>query len=233
MKIVSRLIISCFLILFLNISVIGQDSTKFWTVSFDLFKAIIDEYSLTLGHKISNHQYVSLSLGYTYYNSLMRNTFETLSPDQGEFPILVYTGPTFRANYDYCTFTNSLFSRYLGFDLYYKHLSYTNYQFLNESGGYRPGLGDDGFDQGGNSFTRSETANVYGAHVHFGHMIIFGKHFFYNILFGIGLTYKSRLYTTTNSISWYDPKTTQPNGTYSQDQIYFSPILTMNLGYRF
>jgi len=239
MKIVSRLIISCFLILFLSISAIGQDSTKFWTVSFDLFKAIIDEYSLTFGHKISNHQYVSLSLGYTYYNSTLRNTFETWSSDQGEFPIFVYTGPTFRGNYDFGTFTSPHFGAYIGIDIYYKHLSYKNYQFLNESGGYYSynnpyDYGDDEeFHKGYNYFTRSETANVYGAHFHFGYMVTIGKHIFINNFFGIGKTYKYRLNTTTNSTYGNEPTIIEPDGTFSENQNYFSPLITLDLGYRF
>lgn len=177
MKTLSRLIITCCLLLFSGIFVFGQDTTKFWTVSFDLYKALIDEYSLTIGHRILNHQYVSLSLGYTYYNASLRNTFETLSPDQGEYPIFVYIGPTFRGNYDFGSFTSPHFGAYIGIDIYYKHLSYNNYQFLNESGGYYSNENPYGYDddeqfyKGYNYFTRSEIANVYGAHFHFGYMI--------------------------------------------------------------
>lgn len=233
MKILSKIILVCVLVFPICFSAAGQDSSKYWTFSYDIFKALIDEQSITMGHKVSKHHYASISLGYTYYNSSLRNTFKTWSPDQGEYPIFVYSGPTFRGNYDFFLFRDPInFPVYVGIDLYFKHLFYNNYQFYNESGGYSPGLGDDGFYPGYNSFIRSETANVYGAHIHLGIMSPIGRHLYVNFLAGFGRTYKYRLYTTTNSISMYYNKIVQPDGTFTEDQQYWSPILSIGFGFR-
>src|SRR5659263_56707 len=67
----------------------SQDTVKTY-IAYDVFKALINEHSVTVGHGIGKHHLVTFSLGYVYDNRSIRKSFIGFSPNQDEFPVMVY-----------------------------------------------------------------------------------------------------------------------------------------------
>ena len=194
-----------------------NDIGKKFFIGYDIIKELIDEHSLTLGYNIFKNQFITFSYGYTYPYS----SESDISPNQSEYPLFIYSGPTLRMGYEF--HPDVISYPYFGLDLYYKDLSFNNINLYNEA-----------YDNE-NTFTQSETAKVYGWHLNFGFMINF-NYLFLNFSVGAGETTKYRNYTVSNSFignnfEWEGPKVI--DGTFSETQHYFSGIIGLNVGFRF
>jgi hypothetical protein len=197
---------------------LSQDSIKFF-IGYDLVKGIINEQSLTFGYYLTQHHTITLSLGYTHGNKPLREQHYGLSPSQDKYPFLVYKGPTIRTSYEY-RFASFF---YVGADLFYKHLKYSNHTFIDSEG-----------DPGHVTFTRDEKSNLFGFHINSGFMFMIPKiHFFINPAIGIGGTLKYRNYTTTDSETFGDVSFNIPNSTYTKDMQYLSVHVNLNIGITF
>lgn len=204
---------------YINIDEIKEinEIVKKFFIGYDIIKELIDEHSLTIGYNIFKTQFITFSYGYTYPYT----TESDLSPNQSEYPIFMYRGPTYRLGYE--IHPNLKSYPYCGIDLYYKSLSFNNVNLYNE------------YDDNENTFTQSEIANVYGWHINGGFILNF-SYFFINFSLGVGETTKFRNFTVSNSKydnqeDWDGPVVN--NGTYSQTQHYTSVIAGLNIGFRF
>ena len=195
----------------------SQEPVRFF-VTYDPFKALINEHSVTVGYNISNHHLIALSLGYNYANESLRESIIRLSPSQDKYPVLVYTGPVIRVAYGYRF--SSFF--YVGADIGYKYLQYSNHRFTDQNG-------KDGMVR----YTRDEKTNVLVGHVNAGFLLtIPHTHIILNPVIGIGGKVKFRNYTTSNVEESSDASFDISPGTFSKTQSDISFLMSMNVGFR-
>jgi len=215
MKAISRKYLIFFLILLSAEKIYSQDSTKYF-IGYGIFKGIINEQSLTFGYQITHRHFLTISLGYTHDNKILREEFLDISPSQDKYPFLVYYGPTFRTSYGF-----RLAPRfYVGADLFYKYLYYNNHTFHDSKG-----------DPSNVYFTRDEKSNVFGWHINTGFLIIIPKiRLLINPTLGIGETYKHRNYTTTYSKTIGEPSFDIPLGSFKKNLHYISLMMNLNVG---
>jgi len=196
----------------------SQDTVKTY-IAYDIFKAFVNEHSITVGHGLGPHHLVTFSLGYVYDNTVLREGFVGLSPNQDEFPVMVYTGPAVRAGYEYRI--RSFY--YIGVDIYAKHLHYNDHEFKDADGKDHMIL-----------YERSEKSNFIGGHFNFGFLLIIPKTpVLINPSVSIGGTMKYRNYTTviTTDAGEYDGHRPE-EGRVSERQDVFSVMMNLNIGIR-
>jgi hypothetical protein len=196
----------------------SQDTVKTY-IAYDVLKAFINEHSVTVGHGLGPHHMVTFSLGYVYDNENLRESFVGLSPNQDEYPVMVYTGPAVRAGYEYRF--KPFF--YVGADIYFKHLHYDDHEFKDEDGKDNMVI-----------YKRSEKSNFYGGHVNVGFLVTIPKTpVLINPSVSIGGTMKFRNYTTeiievTSMYGDHYPK----EGPVSERQDVVSVMMSLNIGIR-
>jgi hypothetical protein len=78
-----RSLISGFLFVFSFTMSFGQDTVKTY-IAYDVFKAFVNEHSVTIGHGFVPHHMVTFSLGYVYDNRNLRESFIGFSPLYGD-----------------------------------------------------------------------------------------------------------------------------------------------------
>jgi hypothetical protein len=177
---------------------------------------LINEYSITFGYSLTIHHLVTFSAGYNHLNEGLQKTILGLSPSQDKYPVLVYTGPVFRASYAYRI--KPFF--YFGADIGYKHLQYANHTF------------HDSKKDNGVWYTRDEKSNVLVAHGNIGFLLaISNTPIFFNPSVAIGGNLKFRHYTTYDVQSdTYGPVVN--TGTFSKTQDDISFMMNLNVGIR-
>lgn len=192
-----------------------QDTYKFF-ITYDPFKAIINEHSVTVGYNLNQHHLVTLSMGYTYVNKSLRESIIGFSPSQDKYPVLVNTGPVIRGVYGYRV--KPFF--YFGADICYKYLKYSNHEFLDSNS-------KDAFVR----YTRDEKSNVFAGHLNTGFLLKISKTpIVFNPSIGIGGKIKFRNYTTYNVINSSEGSFDVNPGTFSKTQAALSIIMNMNIG---
>ena len=213
----------------LNKEKFQNQNSRLFFLGYDFIKGIIDENSLNIGYNITKRQFITVSLGFTYYHAGFANgSVSQLSPLQQDYPLFAYKGPTFRASYNY----RIIASYYAGFDVFCKHLYYTDHTFEEYYD-----------DEDSNFFVRNEDATVYGWHIDIGKMIYYSnnKWLYINPCFGIGQTTKYRTYTNVDS--WmgkmdapfgyhYANSSWLTLGKFSQEQKYISFNAGLIIGFK-
>jgi hypothetical protein len=197
----------------------SQDTVKTY-IAYDVFKAFINEHSVTVGHAIGKHHLVTFSLGYVYDNRSIRKSFIGFSPNQDEFPVMVYEGVAVRAGYEYRL--KPWF--YAGMDIYGKHLQYKDHEFKDEDGQDNMVI-----------YTRSEKSNFFGGHINIGFLLNIPKTpVLINPSVSFGGTLKYRNYTTEDiQYSWKLYGGHRPEGgTVSKREDNISVMMNLNIGIR-
>jgi hypothetical protein len=216
-RIIKRGLIPGFLLISLSMRSFSQDTVKTYIV-YDVFKAFVNEHSITLGHGIGTHHLVTFSLGYVYDNRNLRESFAGLSPNQDEFPVMVYTGPTVRAAYEF-----RFSSLYLGIDIFAKHLRYNHHVFKDEDRKDHMIL-----------YERSEKSNFLGGHVNLGFLLTIPKTpVLINPSVSLGGAMKYRNYTTAITLGPGEYGGHLPQeGSVSVRQDVISVMMNINIGIR-
>lgn len=196
----------------------SQDTVKTY-IAYDVLKAFINEHSVTVGHGLGSHHMVTFSLGYVYDNRNLRESFIGFSPNQDEYPVMVYKGYAVRTGYEY-RFKPYF---YAGLDIYGKHLLYNDHEFRDE-------------DRKDNMvvYKRSEKSNFFGGHINAGFLVtIPNTPVLINPSVSIGGTMKFRNYTTdiievTYMYGGHYPE----EGSVSNRQDVVSVMMNLNIGIR-
>jgi hypothetical protein len=193
----------------------SQNSYKFF-ITYDPFKAIINEHSIALGYNRNPHHLIEFSLGYMYANKSLRESIIGFSPSQDKYPVLVNTGPVVRGGYEYKV--KPFF--YFGADVCYKYLQYSNHEFQDSNG-----------KDASVWYTRDEKSNVLAGHVNIGFLLNISKTpIVFKPSIGIGGKIKFRNYTTYNVEKSSDGSFDIYPGTFSKKQGDLSIIVNMNIG---
>lgn len=196
----------------------SQDTVKTF-IAYDVLKALINEHSITVGHVLGTHHMVTISFGIVYDNKGLRKSFIGFSPNQDEYPVMVYKGYAIRTGYEY------MFKPwfYAGLDIYDKHLFYNDHEFKDE-------------DRKDNMvvYMRSEKSNFYGAHLNVGFLLNIPKTpVLINPSVSIGGTLKYRNYDTEIiSVTLMYGGHLPEEGQISKRQNDVSLMMNLNIGIR-
>jgi hypothetical protein len=217
-RIIKRTFILILLSASFSIISYGQDTVKTY-IAYDVFKALVNEHSITIGQSLGLRHRVTFSLAYVYDNKTLRENLVGLSPSQDKYPVMVYKGPAVRAGYAF------MVSRYfyVGIDIYAKHLYYHDHDFMDQ----------DRKDHGV-VYNRSEHSNFFGGHVNLGFLLtIPHTPVVINPSIAMGETLEYRNHTTRNvhGDEMYDGQWPE-EGTFSVKQEVFSIMMNMNIGIR-
>ena len=187
------------------------------TFTLNVLPLVINEESIYIDYCYKEKHSFGISIGQIYANP--RFYVNILSIDQGTNPGTVWNGIVTRIDYKY-HFPNNK-QLYMGVDLLYKSLSYSNMSFLNSNDGGRAT----------NTFIRNENATVNGIDW------LVGRHFSsiekivdIEMFWSIGYRYRVRNYTTISSTinGFAGP---QPLGSYTLYQKYPMFTIGLNMGF--